>query len=85
MGCWATGLLGYWAVGLSGLFDCWVLLVLLGARLAVGLSCVWVVGPLGCWAVVAFCCLAVGLLGWAGGLEGCSTVGFYFCCWDSGL
>ena len=70
MGCWATGLLGYWAVGLPGLFDCSILLVLLGARFAVGLSCslgYWVVGLLGCWAAVAFCCLAVGLLGWWAG------------------
>ena len=47
----SLGLLGHWVVGLltvglSGLFDCWVLLVL-GARFAS-----WVVGLLlGCWAV----------------------------------
>ena len=52
MGCFAVGLLGCWfgswfcwAVGLevSGLFDCWVPLLL-------GLGC-WAVGLLGWWAV----------------------------------
>ena len=71
MGCWATGLLGYWAVGLSGLIDCWVLLVLLG-----GCS----TGLLGYWVVGLLLLFAVWLLGyWANGWAG------FLSCWAVGL